>query len=62
MKNKILELINSGMSVEEVTEKVYENECWAMELKEDFPEWCHEDADCFDCWKEKVIKVSEESL
>ena len=59
MKNKILELINSGMSVEEVTEKVYENECMAMEFKEDFPNHCHEDADCFDCWKQKVIKISE---
>lgn len=59
MKNKILELINSGMSVEEVTEKAYENGCMAMEFEEDFPSHCYEDADCFDCWKRKVMKISE---
>ncbi|MBS6501865.1 MAG: hypothetical protein KH415_09570 [Clostridium sp.] len=61
MKNKILELINSGMGLEKVTEKVYENECMAMEFKEDFPSYCHEDADCFDCWKQRIIKISKNS-
>lgn len=59
MKNKILELINNGMDIEEVTGKVYKNECMDIELKEDFPKCWREVAECFECWKRRVIKIQK---
>lgn len=61
MKEKILDLINNGLDVEIVTEEIYENKCMAMEFKEDFPSYCNEDSDCFDCWKQKVLKIMTEN-
>lgn len=56
MKEKILKLINEDMDIEEVLKKVYNNECIAYELNEQFPHYCHEDADCYECWRLRIEK------
>lgn len=56
VKEEIYQMYESGYSVEEIAENLSEFDC--VQSFRDCPEWCHEDADCNNCW----IKCLEEEL
>lgn len=47
-KEDIQKMYEAGYSVEEIAENHSADEC-VQEFRE-VPYWCHEDADCHDCW------------
>lgn len=57
MKEKIKSLFEQGLTPEEIAEKLGEETC-VTEFR-DCPSWCHEDADCHDCWVKCVEEVFE---
>lgn len=56
MKEKMLVLIEEGFSADKRVDKLYNYECIAYELNENFPSLCHSDADCYECWKLRIEK------
>lgn len=44
-----IELMNlQGYKIEEIAEELGEMDC--VQSFRECPQWCHEDADCHDCW------------
>ncbi|MGL5352144.1 MAG: hypothetical protein ACRDA5_02315 [Clostridium sp.] len=61
IKEKIKTLMNEELSREKIAEVLVEYRCMAEEFKESFPTFCGEDADCYDCWKQRIDKFIDES-
>lgn len=53
---EIHQMFDSGYSIEEIAENLSEFDC--VQSFRECPNWCHEDADCNDCW----IKCLKEEL
>lgn len=50
-----IELMNlRGYKVEEIAEELGELDC--VQSFRECPQWCHEDADCHECWRKCIIE------
>lgn len=56
VKDKIHEMYRHGYTIENIAENLGEDDCVRSFTK--CPEWCHEDADCYNCW----VKCLEKEL
>jgi hypothetical protein len=46
---QLVDMIEKGVPFEEIAAKCGEYSC-VNDYKLNIPDWCHEDADCHDCW------------
>lgn len=62
IKNEIRRMLKEGKTKEEITEKLSEDSCMADEFVEDFPSHCGENANCHECWKERIEEFLENEV
>jgi len=57
MKSQIHEMYEHGYTIENIVENLSEFDC--VQSFRDCPFWCHENADCNDCWTKCLEKELE---
>ena len=60
-KSDIFKMYESGYSSEEMAENLSEFDCIG-EIIGEMPKWCHDDADCHDCWIKSVDLILDKEV